>query len=235
MKRTFSILLALIIALSAFSMAAFAEEAPQTKTDALIEKLCNADELQLSCSPGEFELFDGVICSGEKVYAKGKNFVVETKSNRIPIRFAVLSDTCYIYSPILPFIYTAIKGAGPTTIIEAESLQGFIKNYADEFYESYTYAKSYEEKADGEAYTVEEYRNQDGYIKKHYYKDDTLKFIITFNSYGGSYGILFIDSYSFDVNEKILKKPIGFEIDFAKFESALGKILNFFNFIVGIK
>lgn len=46
MKRTLSILLALIIALSAFSMAAFAEEAPQTKTDALIEKLYAA---QMNC------------------------------------------------------------------------------------------------------------------------------------------------------------------------------------------
>ena len=39
MKKVLSILLALIIALSAFSMAAFAADAPKTKTEALLDKL----------------------------------------------------------------------------------------------------------------------------------------------------------------------------------------------------
>ncbi len=231
MKRTLSILLALIIALSAFSMAAFAEEAPQTKTDALIEKLCSADELQISCSNGEFELIKGVTCSGEKVYVKGKNYVVETKLNRVPVRLAKLGDTCYIYSPIFPFIYFALKDIDPLIMLKAESIQEYIRNFADEFHESYTYVKSYEEKADGEAYTVEEYCNQNGCIKKHYYKDDTLKFIVTIYSSDSS-NTFVIDSYSFDVNEKILKKPFGIEIDIAKLGSALGKFLKF---IMGIK
>ena len=176
-------------------------------------------------------MIKGVTCSGEKVYVKGKNYVVETKLNRVPVRLAKLGDTCYIYSPIFPFIYFALKDIDPSIMLKAESIQEFIRNFADEFHESYTYVKSYEEKADGEAYTVEEYCNQNGCIKKHYYKDDTLKFIVTIYSSDSSKTFV-IDSYSFDVNEKILKKPFGIEIDIAKLGSALGKFLNF---IMGIK
>ena len=51
MKKVLSILLALIIALSAFSMAAFAADAPKTKTEALLDKLYTATELQVSFTP----------------------------------------------------------------------------------------------------------------------------------------------------------------------------------------
>ena len=51
MKKVLSILLALIIALSAFSMAAFAADAPKTKTEALLDKLYTGTELQVSFTP----------------------------------------------------------------------------------------------------------------------------------------------------------------------------------------
>ena len=51
MKKVLSILLALIIALSAFSMAAFAADAPKSKTEALFDKLYTATELQVTFTP----------------------------------------------------------------------------------------------------------------------------------------------------------------------------------------
>ena len=66
--------------------------------------------------------------------------------NRVPVRLAKLGDTCYIYSPIFPFIYFALKDIDPSIMLKAESIQEFIRNIADEFHESYTYVKSYEEK-----------------------------------------------------------------------------------------
>ena len=64
MKRTLSFLLALIIALSAFSMAAFAADAPKSKTEALFDKLYTATELQVTFTQPANNDPD-VICQGQ--------------------------------------------------------------------------------------------------------------------------------------------------------------------------
>ena len=107
MKKVLSILLALIIALSAFSMAAFAADAPKTKTEALLDKLYTATELQVSFTPDK-KFASDLPMSAITVYAKGNDIAVDTKLGFLPVRAVKTGDACYAYSPLLPFAYLSI-------------------------------------------------------------------------------------------------------------------------------
>lgn len=221
MKKVLSILLALIIALSAFSMAAFAADAPKTKTEALLDKLYTATELQVSFTPDK-KFASGLPMSAMTVYAKGNDIAVDTKLGFLPVRAVKTGDACYAYSPLLPFAYLSIDSKVIDGIIGDKDIWEYVHKTVDSARLLLAYVKSYDEKIGDETYLVEEFNDREHVTTKFYYKDDMLKLISVYNDADKSTQVTTINDYSFTVDAAVFKAPAGID---------LTKLLKLFGFI----
>lgn len=221
MKKVLSILLALIIALSAFSMAAFAADAPKTKTEALLDKLYTATELQVSFTPDK-KFASDLPMSAMTVYAKGNDIAVDTKLGFLPVRAVKTGDACYAYSPLLPFAYLSIDSKVIDGIIGNKDIWEYVHKTVDSARLLLAYVKSYDEKIGDETYLVEEFNDREHVTTKFYYKDDMLKLISVYNDAGKSTQVTTINDYSFTVDAAVFKAPAGID---------LTKLLKLFGFI----
>ena len=224
MKNVLSILLALIIALSAFSMAAFAADAPKTKTEALLDKLYTATELQVSFTPDK-KFASDLPMSAMTVYAKGNDIAVDTKLGFLPVRAVKTGDACYAYSPLLPFAYLSIDSKVIDGIIGDKDIWEYVHKTVDSARLLLAYVKSYDEKIGDETYLVEEFNDREHVTTKFYYKDDMLKLISVYNDADKSTQVTTINDYSFTVDAAVFKAPAGID---------LTKLLKLFGFIKGL-
>ena len=224
MKKVLSILLALIIALSAFSMAAFAADAPKTKTEALLDKLYTATELQVSFTPDK-KFASGLPMSAMTVYAKGNDIAVDTKLGFLPVRAVKTGDACYAYCPLLPFAYLSIDSKVIDGIIGNKDIWEYVHKTVDSARLLLAYVKSYDEKIGDETYLVEEFNDREHVTTKFYYKDDMLKLISVYNDADKSTQVTTINDYSFTVDAAVFKAPAGID---------LTKLLKLFGFIKGL-
>ncbi len=224
MKKVLSILLALIIALSAFSMAAFAADAPKTKTEALLDKLYTATELQVSFTPDK-KFASDLPMSAMTVYAKGNDIAVDTKLGFLPVRAVKTGNACYAYSPLLPFAYLSIDSKVIDGIIGDKDIWEYVHKTVDSARLLLAYVKSYDEKIGDETYLVEEFNDREHVTTKFYYKDDMLKLINVYNDADKSTQVTTINDYSFTVDAAVFKAPAGID---------LTKLLKLFGFIKGL-
>ena len=224
MKRTLSFLLALIIALSAFSMAAFAADAPKSKTEALFDKLYTATELQVSFTPDK-KFASDLPMSAMTVYAKGNDIAVDTKLGFLPVRAVKTGDACYAYSPLLPFAYLSIDSKVIDGIIGDKDIWEYVHKTVDSARLLLAYVKSYDEKIGDETYLVEEFNDREHVTTKFYYKDDMLKLISVYNDADKTTQVTTINDYSFTVDAAVFKAPAGID---------LTKLLKLFGFIKGL-
>ena len=224
MKKVLSILLALIIALSAFSMAAFAADAPKTKTEALLDKLYTATELQVSFTPDK-KFASDLPMSAMTVYAKGNDIAVDTKLGFLPVRAVKTGDACYAYSTLLPFAYLSIDSKVIDGIIGDKDIWEYVHQTVDSARLLLAYVKSYDEKIGDETYLVEEFNDREHVTTKFYYKDDMLKLINVYDDANKSTQVTTINDYSFTVDAAVFKAPAGID---------LTKLLKLFGFIKGL-
>ena len=224
MKKVLSILLALIIALSAFSMAAFAADAPKTKTEALLDKLYTATELQVSFTPDK-KFASDLPMSAMTVYAKGNDIAVDTKLGFLPVRAVKTGDACYAYCPFLPFAYLSIDAKVADGIFGNIDVWANIRQTVDSVRPLLPYIKSYEEKIGDETYLVEELTDGESVNFKFYYKGDMLKLVSVYNESDKTTQVFAIDNYSFTVASRIFKAPFGID---------LTKLLKLFGVIKGL-
>ena len=224
MKKVLSILLALIIALSAFSTAAFAADVPKTKTEALLDKLYTATELQVSFTPDK-KFASDLPMSAITVYAKGNDIAVDTKLGFLPVRAVKTGDACYAYSPLLPFAYLSIDSKVIDGIIGDKDIWEYVHKTVDSARLLLAYVKSYDEKIGDETYLVEEFNDREHVTTKFYYKGDMLKLINVYNESDKTTQVTTINDYSFTVDAAVFKAPAGID---------LTKLLKLFGFIKGL-
>lgn len=224
MKKVLSILLALIVALSAFSMAAFAADAPKTKTEALLDKLYTATELQVSFTPDK-KFASDLPMSAMTVYAKGNDIAVDTKLGFLPVRAVKAGDACYAYSTLLPFAYLSIDSKVIDGIIGDKDIWEYVHQTVDSARLLLAYVKSYDEKIGDETYLVEEFNDREHVTTKFYYKDDMLKLINVYDDADKSTQVTTINDYSFTVDTAVFKAPVGID---------LTKLLKLIGFIKGL-
>lgn len=211
MKKVISILLTLAIAFSVCSVAAFADSAPATKTEALFEKLANTKELRVSVTPdSKFGMGFGV--SAIELYIKDDSIAVDTKLGFLPVRASILDGTFYAYCTAVPFAYISVDGLGLDFIGIDSSIWELIDKSVDAAELLLAYVGSYDETVDGTAYSVEEYNDREYVTTKFYYQGDVLKFISVYDAADKSTQVTTINSYSFSVDDGIFKKPVGIDI-----------------------
>ncbi len=209
MKKTLSIILAaVILAVSLFSVSAFAADTP--KTDALLGSLESKEEFSVTFTSGQSTIFSFLGKNPSNTVAvKDNEIAYQVDNGFIPVRVVANDDGVYAFTPVLPFIYVKLDIKIPekadiiSLVAKAANLtQGFIQ-----------YIDTYNETVDGVEYVVEEYNDREVVTSKFYYKGDDLKILKVENASTKSVQYTYFDEITFETDEAFFEVPaLAFDV-----------------------
>lgn len=202
MKKTVSaVLVAVIIALSVFSVNCFAAT---PKTDVLLSQIRNANEMSVTFTAGNTLLGT----STDTVYVKGNSVAYDYKTGFLSARVILKDGQAFAYLPLLPFFYVKLDNTGLKNVDVhqlIDSVFGITMGVLN-------YVKSYDEAYDGKTYYVEEYNDRAQVTSKFYYDGDTLKMLIVNDARTGSHQVTLFENYSFTVSDSVFAAPAGLDL-----------------------
>lgn len=204
MKRFISLTLAIVMIFALMSTMAFAAD---NKTDALLSKVANATEMQVTVRSGDTAMGS----SATTYYIKGNAAAYEFTNGFFKVRVVYRDGNVYAYLPILPFFYAKLTNTGLVKLdIPAllKSAMGLTKTIT-------VYEGAAEETIDGVTYYVETYNDRAQAVLKYCYTGDELKLLKVTNRTGTaaeSVQYTYFDSYSFSVSDSIVAVPTGIDV-----------------------
>ena len=204
MKKSISILVAVIMILATLSVTAFATE---TKTDTLINKVSNSTEMQATVKSGSTLLGS----STTTYYVKGNSAAYEFNNGFLKVRVVLADGNAYAYFPSLPYFYAKLTNTGLINV----DVSSLIKNAMGITNAVTVFEKSYDETVDGTTYYVEQYNDRAQAVLKFYYIGDDLKILKVTNRSGSlaeSTQYTYFDNYSFSVDSSVVAAPKGINV-----------------------
>lgn len=202
MKKTLSVILALVLVISTFSFGAFAAET--NKTETLFEKLNTAKEVSVTLKAGDVNLFGFLKTSAtDTIYIKDNKVAYEYKAGFISARAIYDGDNIYGIIPELPFFYVKLNGSA----IGQPDVWSLIEGASNITLGVLDYQKSYNETVDGVEYYVEEFNDRAQVTSKFYYVGDTLKMLKVEDAQTGSIQYTYFENISFEVDDSIFAVP----------------------------
>lgn len=202
MKKTLSIILAVVIALSTFAFGASAAET--NKTEALFEKINSAKEVSVTLKAGDVNLFGFLRTSAtDTVYIKDNKVAYEYNAGFLSARAIYDGDNIYGILPFLPFFYVKLDGS----VIGEPDLWGLLGGASDITLGVLRYLKSDNETVDGVEYYVEEFDDRAQVTSKFYYVGDTLKMLKVTDAQTGSIQYTYFENISFTVDDSVFAIP----------------------------
>ena len=204
MKKIISIILAVILISSAFSLTAFAAETP--KTDALLNKLETEDELCINFTSGQSTIFSFLGKNpANQIAVKNNEISYEIDNGFIVIRVVANKAGIYAYIPSFPFMYVKLDSkilaiADINDLLEKTSnlTQGFIQ-----------FVDSYNETFEGTEYYVEEYNDREFVTSKFYFDGDELVMLKVTDASTLSVQYTYFDEITFEVEDDFFNVPKG--------------------------
>ena len=191
MKKFLSVILSVILILSAFSVCAsgFDElKAEQMLKDGISMRITTRGEGYSSEST---------------VYYKDGKMAMEANVEGIDLKLICKNDTAYLYLLKLPFFHIKQEG------LELPDFLSEIKNMEvpeEEF------SRTYQETVNGVTYKVDEYLTEDNEIVKYYYIGDELKIIDTSNGDFDNFSATKAEILSTKLDDSVFELPF-FSLD----------------------
>ncbi len=203
MKKIISIILAVILITSAFSLTAFAAETP--KTDALLDKLETEDELCVEFTSGQSTIFSFLGKNpANKVAVKNNEISYEIDNGFVTIRVVANKAGVYAFIPSIPFFYVKLNSK-ILAITDIKDLLEKTSNLTQGFIQ---FVNSYNETFEGTEYYVEEYNDREFVTSKFYYIGDELKILKVENSKTKSVQYTYFDGISFAAEDELFDVPV---------------------------
>lgn len=204
MKKTISIILtAVILITSAFSLSAFAADAP--KTDTLLNKVGTADEICVDFTSGQSTIFSFLGKNpSNKIAVKDNEISYEIDNGLIAIRVIANDHGVFAFLPLLPFFYVKLD----TKILAITDVKGLIEKAFNLTQGFIQFVDSGNETVDGTEYYVEEYNDREVVTSKFYYSGDELKILKVENSATKSVQYTYFDSIEFEANDELFDVPV---------------------------
>ncbi|MBE6820117.1 MAG: hypothetical protein E7516_03605 [Ruminococcaceae bacterium] len=204
MKKSLCIILTAVILISSvFSLSAFAAASP--KTDALLDKVENADELSVTFTSGQSTIFSFLGRNPvNKVSVKDNKISYEFNNGIITVRLVANDDGIYAYLPILPFFYVKLDSK-ILAVADVKELIAKASNLTQGFIQ---FIDSYNETFDGKEYYVEEYNDREVVTSKFYYDGDSLKILKVENAVTKSVQYTYFDAIAFEADDGLFDVPV---------------------------
>ncbi len=204
MKKVLSLILATVIALSAFcGINAYAADKP--KTDELLDTFETAEEALVTLKTGSTKLFGFLSAEITNTIAvKGDTVVYQYSTGFISIKVIASENEIYAYFPELPFFYIKLDNLPEI----GTDIWEWVKDGADITQFFIEYQESYTEEVDGVEYYVEEYNDREFVTSKFYYDENgTLIFLNVTDVSTNSVQNTYFEKISFDVEDSFFEVP----------------------------
>lgn len=207
MKKTIAVLLALILAFSAFGITTFA--AGETKTDALFDKMEQSKEVTVSFRPGSLPEYGHAFDVTNTVYIKGDQVAYDIDNGFIHLRTVARDGSLVSFMPSFPFLH--MKATNLSFIgVDLWSIINGLSNFTMEFL---VFVKSYETTIDGVTYYVEDFSDRGTVINSFYYVGDELKMLRVEDFAIKAVQYTYFDEIRFSADDDVFELPlISFDV-----------------------
>lgn len=208
MKKTISILIAsIILIMSVFSVNAFA--ADTTKTEALLAKLNDSQEVAITLGAGDTPIFGKDSNSKDIIYIKDDKAAYEYNTGFLAVRIVLDDDKIIAFFPAFPYIHVKLD----TATIGSVNIWELIEKATNITKGILVYVGTYEETVDGKTYTVEEFNDRAQVTSKFYYDGDQLRILKVEDKQYKSVQYTYFDNIEFSVDDSIFELPlISFDV-----------------------
>lgn len=201
MKKSISLILALVIALSAFSLSAFA--AP-TKTETLFDTIEDTREVSVTFRTGRTDTFGESYSVINTVNMKDKNIAYDFNNGFIKLRAMTHDGKLLCFFPAFPYIHMTVADI-PFIEVDVWGIIEKLSNFTMEFL---VFVKSYETTIDGVTYYVEEFSDRGSVINSFYYVGDDLKVLKAQDFAKKTIQYTYFDDVSLEVDDSVYRRPI---------------------------
>lgn len=203
MKKTLSVILAtIILVMSVFSVNAFAAET--TKTEALLAKLNDSQEVAVTLGAGDIAIFGKDSDSKDIIYIKDDKAAYEYNAGFLSVRVVLEDDEIIAFFPAFPYIHVKLD----TASIGSVDIWELIEKATDITMGILAYVDTYAETVDGKTYTVEEFNDRAQVTSKFYYEGDHLKILKVEDKQYKSVQYTYFDNIEFSVDDSIFELPL---------------------------
>ena len=169
MKKSISLILTLVIALSIFSMSAFAAD---TKTENLFDAIEDKKEVTITFRTGRSQKFGESFSVINTVHMKGDDIAYDFDNGFFKIRTVTDEGNLVSFFPAFPYIHMTTFLDLPFVNFDIWSAIEKISNFTMDFL---VYQGSYTTTIDGVTYYVEEFNDRGSVVNSFYYVGDDLK------------------------------------------------------------
>ena len=201
MKKSVSLILALVIALSVFSLSAFAAD---TKTENLFDAIEDSKEVCVTFRTGKSENFGDSYSVVNTVHMKDKKVAYDFDNGFIKLRTMTHEGKLVSFLPSFPYIHMTVVNL-PFVEVDVWGVIEKISNITMDFL---VFVKSYETTIDGVTYYVEEFSDRGSVINSFYYVDGSLKILKAQDFAKDTIQYTYFDNVSLEVDDSVFSRPI---------------------------
>ena len=201
MKKSISLILALVIALSVFTLSVFAAD---TKTEILFNAIEDTKEVSVTFRTGRSETFGDSYSVINTVHMKGEKIAYDFDNGFFKLRTLADEGKLVSYLPAFPFVYMSVTDlpVGEIDIWEA------VKSLSDFTMEFLVFQGSYTTTIDGVSYYVEEFNDRGTVVNSFYYVGDELKILKAQDFAKETIQYTYFDNVSLKVDDSVFSKPL---------------------------
>lgn len=201
MKKSISLILALVIALSVFTLSVFAAD---TKTEILFNAIEDTKEVSVTFRTGRSETFGDSYSVINTVHMKGEKIAYDFDNGFFKLRTLADEGKLVSYLPAFPFVYMSVTdlSVGEIDIWEA------VKSLSDFTMEFLVFQGSYTTTIDGVTYYVEEFNDRGTVVNSFYYVGDELKILKAQDFAKETIQYTYFDNMSLKVDDSVFSKPL---------------------------
>lgn len=206
MKKVISLVLVLMLALSAFSLSAFAAE---TKTETLFDTIEETKEVCVSFRTGRSDTFGDSFSVQNTVYMDGDKIAYDFDNGFFKLRTLTDEGKLVSFLPAFPFIHMTVVNL-PFVEVDVWGIIEKLSNFTMDFL---VFQGSYETTIDGVTYYVEEFNDRGSVVNSFYYQNDELKVLKAQDFAKKTIQYTYFDEVKLDVDSGVFHRPlISFEL-----------------------
>lgn len=206
MKKIISFILVLVLAMSVFSLSAFAAD---TKTETLFDAIKNNEEVTVSFRTGKSDTFGESYSVQNTVYMDNDKIAYDFDNGFFKLRTLADDGKLVSFLPSFPYIHMTLADL---SLIKVD-IWGIIEKLSNFTMDFLVFQNSYETTIDGVTYYVEEFNDRGSVVNSFYYVGGELKVLKAQDFAKNTIQYTYFDEVKLEADSSVFQRPlISFEL-----------------------
>jgi hypothetical protein len=201
-----SLILVLVLAMSVFSLSAFAVD---TKTETLFDAIENNEEVTVSFRTGKSDTFGESYSVQNTVYMDDDKIAYDFDNGFFKLRTITDDGKLVSFLPSFPFVHMTLADLSLVKV----DIWGIIEKLSNFTMDFLVFQNSYETTIDGVTYYVEEFNDRGSVVNSFYYVGDELKVLKAQDFAKKTIQYTYFDEVKSEADSSVFQRPlISFEL-----------------------